>query len=129
MSVPIRIRIVLNTSKIKMWNMSKMFLLFITILLYIAKKYHFFSALTLGLKKDDMGFMPVLSTLARVFWAADIFFGGWNREMKRDKVNIWQPWGQQSTDTNLKLQSELEKNEHEVPTKYPLTHIKPSDYV
>lgn len=40
---------------------------------------HCFSALTLGLKKDDIGFMPVLSTLARLFWAALIFLGGWNK--------------------------------------------------
>lgn len=46
---------------------------------------HFFSALTLGLKKDDIGFMPVLSTLARVFWAAVIFLGGWNK--RRDEKN------------------------------------------
>lgn len=40
---------------------------------------HFFSALTLGLKKEDIVFIPVLSTLARVFWAAVIFLGGWNK--------------------------------------------------
>lgn len=44
---------------------------------------HFFSALTLGLKKDDMGFMPVLSTFARLFWAALIFLGGWNKGKKK----------------------------------------------
>ncbi len=47
---------------------------------------HFFSALTLGLKKDDIVFIPVLSTLARVFWAAVIFLGGWNKEGK--KINM-----------------------------------------
>lgn len=32
------------------------------------KLHHsFFSVLTLGLKKDDMGFMPLLSTFARLF--------------------------------------------------------------
>lgn len=51
-----------------------------------AQHIHFFSALVLGLKKEDMGFMPLLSTLAKVFWAAVIFLGGWNE--KRDKTKI-----------------------------------------
>lgn len=42
---------------------------------------YFCSALTLGLKKDDMVFMPLLSTLARLFWAAVIFLGGWKRKI------------------------------------------------
>lgn len=96
-SAPVRIRILFNTSKNKTWNMSKnVYFMYYYIVMH-SKNNQFFSALTLGLKKDDMGFMPVLSTLARLFWAADIFFGGWNREIKRDKVNItWQPWGQQA---------------------------------
>lgn len=32
----------------------------------------------LGLKNADKLFMPVLSTLARLFWAAVIFFSGWD---------------------------------------------------
>lgn len=51
-------------------------------------KSHFFSALTLGLKKDDMGFMPVLSALARVFWAAVIFLGGWNKGNEKIIINM-----------------------------------------
>lgn len=38
--------------------------------------HHFFSAFTLGLKKDDIVFMPLLSTFARFFCAAVIFLGG-----------------------------------------------------
>lgn len=44
---------------------------------------HFFSVLTLGLKKDDIGFIPVLSPLARLFWAAVIFLGGWDKRGKK----------------------------------------------
>lgn len=47
---------------------------------------HFFSTLTLGLKKEDIGFMPVLSTLARLFWAAVIFLGGWSKGERKKSV-------------------------------------------
>lgn len=46
------------------------------------KKTHFFSVLTFGLKKEDMGFMPVLSTFARLFWAVVIFLAGWDKEIQ-----------------------------------------------
>ncbi len=51
---------------------------------------HFFSALTLGLKKADIGFMPLLSTLARLFWATVIFLGGWNKrkENQHDSTTL-----------------------------------------
>lgn len=29
-----------------------------------------------------MGFMPVLSTFARLFWAVVIFLAGWNKEIQ-----------------------------------------------
>lgn len=72
----------------------KLFLFFITNISCTNRNsynIHFFSALTLGLKKDDIGFMPLLSTLARLFWAAVIFLGGWNRGGGGIKMITWRP--------------------------------------
>lgn len=67
---------------------STVFLYFINRNIHICKHIdtrthsYFFSCLTLGLKNEDMLFMPVLSTLASVFWAAVIFLGGYQENSK-----------------------------------------------
>lgn len=64
--------------------------------------------MTLGLKNEDMVFMPVLSTLARLFWAAVIFLGGWKENQQCSSATL--PRGSTDFVTGCWVQSELRES-------------------
>lgn len=64
--------------------------------------------MTLGLKKEDMVFMPVLSTLARLFWAAVIFLGGWKKNQHCSSAKL--PGGSTDFVTGYWVQFELRES-------------------
>ncbi len=70
-----KIKHIMSGKQIKQWSRNYFL---ITLLAKCFVTHTQFSCLTLGLKNADKLFMPVLSTLARLFWAAVIFFSGWD---------------------------------------------------
>lgn len=64
--------------------------------------------MTLGLKNEDMVFMPVLSTLARLFWAAVIFLGGWKENQQCSSATL--PRGSTDFVTGCWVQFELRES-------------------
>lgn len=47
------------------------------------KKDTHFDAFVFELKKDEIAFIPVLSTFARAFWEADILLLTWKEKQKK----------------------------------------------
>lgn len=85
-------------------------------------KNHFFSVLTFGLKKEDMGLMPVLSTFARLFWAVVIFLAGWNKEIqiyiKTLGRNVLNVQAEQKNGLSIRVDMTLKRIGESLFTKY-----------